>query len=89
MIPSALGLGQGGEFRAPMAIAVIGGLAASTVLSLMFVPSFYTIMDDVGVWVSRKLGRFVGPTEDMDETPILGGHTSAKALPPLIAEAAE
>jgi hydrophobe/amphiphile efflux-1 (HAE1) family protein len=67
MVPSALGLGQGGEFRAPMAIAVIGGLAVSTMLSLMFVPSFYTIMDDVGVWVSQKLGRFVGPTESMDD----------------------
>jgi hydrophobe/amphiphile efflux-1 (HAE1) family protein len=66
MVPSALGLGQGGEFRAPMAIAVIGGLAVSTMLSLMFVPSFYTIMDDVGVWVSKKLGRFVGPTENLD-----------------------
>jgi multidrug efflux pump subunit AcrB len=87
MIPSALGLGQGGEFRAPMAIAVIGGLAASTVLSLMFVPSFYTIMDDVGVWVSRKLGRFVGPTEDMDDVPVLGGHGPAKAFP--LPEAAE
>jgi HAE1 family hydrophobic/amphiphilic exporter-1 len=69
MIPSALGLGQGGEFRAPMAIAVIGGLAVSTMLSLMFVPSFYTIMDDVGVWVQKKLGRFVGPTEDLDQEP--------------------
>jgi hypothetical protein len=26
-------------------------------------------MDDVGVWVSKKLSRFVGPTEDMDNTP--------------------
>ncbi len=74
MIPSALGIGQGGEFRAPMAIAVIGGLAASTVLSLMFVPSFYTIMDDVGVWVSRKLGRFVGPTEDLDAEDAANAH---------------
>jgi hydrophobic/amphiphilic exporter-1 (mainly G- bacteria), HAE1 family len=77
MVPSALGLGQGGEFRAPMAIAVIGGLAVSTMLSLMFVPSFYTIMDDVGVWVSKKLGRFIGPTEDLDsEPPKKHGHAT-------------
>jgi multidrug efflux pump subunit AcrB len=87
MIPSALGLGQGGEFRAPMAIAVIGGLAASTVLSLMFVPSFYTIMDDVGVWVSKKLGRFVGPTEEIEEQPLFGPRGPAKAPP--LSEAAE
>ena len=42
MIPSALGIGDGGEFRAPMAIGVIGGLVVSTLLSLVFVPSFYT-----------------------------------------------
>ncbi|MFC5067889.1 efflux RND transporter permease subunit [Flaviflagellibacter deserti] len=64
MIPSALGIGQGGEFRAPMAIAVIGGLATSTVLSLMFVPSFYTIMDDLGRFTGRIFGRFIGPGEE-------------------------
>src|SRR5205085_1219282 len=39
MTPSALGLGFGGEFRSPMAIAVIGGLLVSTALSLLFVPA--------------------------------------------------
>ena len=38
MVPSALALDSGGEFRSPMAIAVIGGLISSTVLSLLFVP---------------------------------------------------
>ncbi len=48
MLPSAYGIGEGGEFRrAPMAIAVIGGLIASTFLSLVFVPSFFVVvMDD-------------------------------------------
>ena len=48
MLPAAFATGEGGEFRAPMAIAVIGGLIVSTVLSLIFIPSFYTIMDDLG-----------------------------------------
>jgi hydrophobic/amphiphilic exporter-1 (mainly G- bacteria), HAE1 family len=64
MIPTALGHGDGGEFRAPMAIAVIGGLTVSTALSLIFVPSFYEVMDDVTrlfVWI---FGRFVGPREE-------------------------
>jgi multidrug efflux pump subunit AcrB len=47
MVPSALGLGAGGEFRSPMAIAVIGGLIASTFLSLLFVPAVFAVMDDV------------------------------------------
>ena len=66
MIPSALAIGDGGEFRAPMAIAVIGGLLVSTVLSLVFVPSFFTVMDDIGRLAWRIFGRFVGPTDEPD-----------------------
>jgi multidrug efflux pump subunit AcrB len=52
MLPSAFGLGSGGEFRAPMAIAVIGGLLSSTLLSLVFVPAVFSVMDDVAasIW---------------------------------------
>lgn len=45
MVPSALAVGTGGEFRAPMAIAVIGGLLLSTVLSLLFVPSLFSAIN--------------------------------------------
>ena len=58
MFPSAMGLGDGGGFRSPMAIAVIGGLIVSTVLSLVFVPAVFTVMDDVGrgtFWLFRWL----------------------------------
>jgi multidrug efflux pump subunit AcrB len=61
MVPSALGIGEGGEFRAPMAIALIGGLLASTFLSLVFVPAAFTIMDDVDRILSSKLSRLIGP----------------------------
>ena len=64
MLPSAFAWGDGGEFRAPMAIAVIGGLLVSTVLSLVFVPSFFTAVDDFGRLVGRLLGGFVGPTDE-------------------------
>jgi multidrug efflux pump subunit AcrB len=60
MAPSALALGAGGEFRSPMAIAVIGGLIVSTLLSLLFVPAFFIIMDDLGLLIWRLFGRFVG-----------------------------
>ena len=68
MVPSAIGIGEGGEFRAPMATAVIGGLIASTILSLVFVPSFYIVMDDVAKFFVWLFGRFVGPT---DEAPVV------------------
>src|SRR5260370_21114100 len=48
MMPSALAFGDGGEFRSPMALAVIGGLLFSTILSLVFVPAMFIVMDDIG-----------------------------------------
>ncbi|MBI5648007.1 MAG: efflux RND transporter permease subunit [Ignavibacteriae bacterium] len=44
-IPPAMGIGSGSEIRTPMAIAVIGGLVVSTVLSLLVVPAFYVLVD--------------------------------------------
>ena len=67
MLPSAMGIGEGGEFRSPMAIAVIGGLIAATFLSLIFVPSFYIVMDDLARLTSWIFSRFVGKA---DEAPV-------------------
>ena len=61
MVPAAMALGDGGEFRAPMAIAVIGGLLVSTFLSLVFVPSFFTIMDDASIVVAKVFRWLVKP----------------------------
>ncbi|MBU2106367.1 MAG: efflux RND transporter permease subunit [Alphaproteobacteria bacterium] len=61
MVPAAMALGDGGEFRAPMATAVIGGLLVSTFLSLIFVPSFFTIMDDAAIGTSRLWRWLVRP----------------------------
>lgn len=47
MIPSALSIGEGGEFRSPMAIAVMGGLILSTMLSLLFVPSLFSVVNSI------------------------------------------
>ena len=87
MLPSAFALGDGGEFRAPMAIAVIGGLLVSTLLSLVFVPSFFTVMDDVGNLMQRIFGRFVGPRDEPDEAlplaPQFGKHATSRGRRPL------
>ncbi len=75
MLPSALATGDGGEFRAPMAIAVIGGLISSTVLSLVFVPAVFVALDDFAKVVWRVFGRFVGP---VDEPPAAGSRAAAE-----------
>ncbi|WP_235893603.1 efflux RND transporter permease subunit [Cognatilysobacter lacus] len=57
MLPIALGLSGDSSFRRPMAVAVIGGLITSTALSLVVIPAAYTVVDDLGAWLRRKLRR--------------------------------
>ncbi|WP_445681817.1 efflux RND transporter permease subunit [Radicibacter daui] len=63
MLPSAFGIGDGGEFRAPMAIAVIGGLLASTVLSLIVIPALHLIVANGGDRIARGFRLLVRPAE--------------------------
>lgn len=51
MLPIALGLGAGAELRSPMAVAIMGGLVTSTLLSLIVVPILYDLLDD---WQTRR-----------------------------------
>jgi hydrophobe/amphiphile efflux-1 (HAE1) family protein len=55
MIPVALGLGEGGEFYRPLAIAIIGGTITSTILTLLVVPSFY---DSIEIARDRMVAKF-------------------------------
>ena len=57
MIPVALGGGEGGDFRAPLGIAVIGGVITSTLLTLLVIPTVYEILADTRDWLSQKIGR--------------------------------
>jgi len=78
MLPIALGLGVGVEFRQPMAVAVIGGLITSTLLSLLFVPVVFGLVDRFSNWLRKLVGRRLTPEgKDEDE---------GKAPPPLPAE---
>jgi hydrophobic/amphiphilic exporter-1 (mainly G- bacteria), HAE1 family len=63
MLPTALSLGKGSEFRQPMAVAVIGGLITSTVLSLVLVPAVYALVDDIERWLAPWFARLVTPRE--------------------------
>ena len=58
MLPIAIGWGTAdASFRSPMAIAVIGGLLTSTVLSLLVIPVVFTYLDDVAQWLGRVWRR--------------------------------
>lgn len=67
MMPSALAFGAGGEFRSPMALAVIGGLLFSTILSLVFVPAMFMVMDDIGALIWRFARRLITSHGESDE----------------------
>jgi len=66
MLPIAVGLGADSGFRAPMAIAVIGGLITSTFLSLLVIPVVFTYIDDLYVWTTRKIAQ--GRTRVQEKT---------------------
>lgn len=57
MAPIALGLGADASFRQPMAVAVIGGLLTSTILSLLVVPIVFTYVDGFEQWLGRLVGH--------------------------------
>ncbi len=57
MLPVALSLGRGGEFRAPVATAIVGGLILSTMLTLLVIPCVYTYFDDFSRFISRRIFR--------------------------------
>jgi HAE1 family hydrophobic/amphiphilic exporter-1 len=76
MIPVATGSGEGADFRAPLGVAVIGGVITSTVLTLLVVPTFYEILSE---WREGLLRRF-----RPERTP--RGYTIAPALVPEGAE---
>jgi hydrophobic/amphiphilic exporter-1 (mainly G- bacteria), HAE1 family len=56
MLPIAIGSGEGSQFRAPMGVAVIGGVITSTVLTLLVIPTVYEIMDSWRARISRLVG---------------------------------
>ena len=55
MTPVAIGLGEGGEFYRPMAVAIIGGTITSTLLTLLVVPTFY---DSIEIAKDRAIAKF-------------------------------
>ncbi|MFG1306997.1 efflux RND transporter permease subunit [Xanthobacter autotrophicus] len=59
MMPLALGIGADAEFRASMAVAVIGGLLSSTALSLVYVPAVFTLMDDLDRLARSTFGELI------------------------------
>ena len=92
MMPSALAFGAGGEFRSPMALAVIGGLVFSTILSLVFVPAMFMMMDDLGALIWRFGKKLIVSHGDSEHPADHHGEPPSKnppAPPTMVSPAAE
>jgi hypothetical protein len=63
MLPVAIGMGEGGEFYRPLAIAIIGGTITSTFLTLLVVPSFY---DSIEISRDRMVAKYRRRAENMN-----------------------
>ncbi|MCK5379508.1 MAG: efflux RND transporter permease subunit, partial [Acidobacteria bacterium] len=67
VLPVALALGEGGEARAPMAIATAGGMTTSTLLTLFVVPCVYAYMDQATSWMRRGRDKASRTAEEEEE----------------------
>ena len=78
MLPVASGLGEASDFRQPMAIAVIGGLITSTLLTLVIVPAVFTVFDDIERWAGPRAAKILA-----------GSSTAEPGVPALTAQQAK
>ncbi|MHB9036491.1 MAG: efflux RND transporter permease subunit [Armatimonadota bacterium] len=80
MMPTAMALNQGSEFRSPMAISVIGGLIVSTMLTLIVIPVVYTIVDDTWQGLLKLIApkahkrEHLGEVGELDLEPVGAGN---------------
>jgi multidrug efflux pump subunit AcrB len=70
MLPVATGMVGDSEFRAPMAIAVIGGLVTSTALTLVMVPALFTLIDDLERWLAPRAARILAAEPGSPPAPV-------------------
>ncbi len=77
MIPVALGGGEGAQFRAPLGVAIIGGVLTSTLLTLLVIPTFYEVMDEWRSAISRRFGL---------TPPMTGEHPVPKGAMPAMGD---
>ena len=74
MVPVALGRGDGAQFRAPLGVAVIGGVITSTVLTLLVIPTFYEIFDRIRTRLSRTVGMAAPHTAEFPVVAVSGAE---------------
>jgi multidrug efflux pump subunit AcrB len=88
MVPTALSVSGDGAFRAPMGVAVIGGLILSTILTLALVPAGFSLASDIEAWLGKKIGRvLLADYDSLAENEKEAARRKAKKKTPIFSEA--
>jgi hydrophobic/amphiphilic exporter-1 (mainly G- bacteria), HAE1 family len=87
LTPMALGIGRGADLRAPLAIAVIGGLITATALTLLVVPVAYDLIESLRVRLLALAGR--EPMPPVPARPAAGMAPTPESTPVLVRASAE
>ncbi len=80
MLPVALAIGRGSEFRETIGIIIIGGISLSTVLTLVVIPCSYTILDDASIALGKLLSRNRDGDDDGGSRPLTSGSPEGEAI---------
>ena len=82
MLPVAMGWGGDSDFRSPMAIAVIGGLTTSTLLTLVIVPAVFTLFDDIERWMAPMAAKLLAEPAGSAAGRAVAGQASVEGATP-------
>ncbi len=82
LLPMVLGIGEGAELRAPLAVTVIGGLSVATVLTLFVIPVVYSLLDRKAFAAEAAAAGDSGPATDgaSETAPARGGAAAAEPI---------
>ncbi len=87
MVPTALSISGDGAFRAPMGVAVIGGLILSTILTLALVPAGFSLASDIEAWLGKKIGRvLLADYDSLADNEKEAARRKAKKKAPIFSE---
>ena len=79
-LPPALAIGPGAELQRPMALALVGGMIVSTLLTLFVVPAAYSVLDDVVVWNDERKRKRAAAVADLGSVAPRASETKSPAL---------
>jgi HAE1 family hydrophobic/amphiphilic exporter-1 len=79
MLPVAMAIGRGSEFRETIGIIIIGGISLSTLLTLLVIPCSYTIFDDMTITFARRMGKKPQHVAAAELTPLGGADPTPES----------